>query len=583
MRRLLSVFAVLCLMAAFIFAAGFNPFSAVGAPPANDSIRGKVHVQHGSAAGVYVVAESTGLDPAVRKAVVADNGGKFEITGLPDDDYNLWVRGNCFEDSDPITARPSKKSQQIHLQNGDAEWTVPNKDDWNHRWACSDITSSNVSGLEVAWTRDIAATTSYGAFASMPIIADGKMYIQDLNSNIAALDLETGQELWTIDYDEAVIGPNGLNLQDGVLYGVTRTTVFALDAADGSELWREDVLTDSRHFSIAPAVHDGRVYAGSITRANGGIIFALDAASGGTLWTFNTLLDPTVIPPNNPAGGVWYTPPVDLNGDVYYGTGNAYTTPRHNLENPDPILYTNSLLKLGGSSGSLEWYFQGVPNDFYDWDMQTAPLYIAEDEPIILGAGKMGYIYAFDPDDGTLMWKTSVGLHNGHDEDSLNALENPGSVVIEPPLEIAPGVYGGVETPMAYKDGVVYAAIANLATTLSDLDINYGGATGTFDFEGNTGEMVALDVSNGNILWTTDLPGMAFGAATISNDLVFTTSFDGQVFALSRSDGSIVWQDELPAVTNAPIVIAGDYLVTAASFPQDETGQAQLIVYKLGN
>ncbi|MAT39605.1 MAG: hypothetical protein CL946_08370, partial [Ectothiorhodospiraceae bacterium] len=137
--------------------------------------------------------------------------------------------------------------------------------------------------------------------------------------------------------------------------------------------------------------------------------------------------------------------------------------------------------------------------------------------------------------------------------------------------------------PMAYKDGVVYAAIANLATTLSDLDINYGGATGTFDFEGNTGEMAALDTSNGNILWTTDLPGMAFGAATISNDLVFTTSFDGQVFALSRSDGSIVWQDELPAVTNAPIVIAGDYLVTAASFPQDETGQAQLIVYKLGN
>ena len=583
MRRMLSMIAVLSVLAAFIFAAGFNPFSAVGAPPASDSIRGKVHVQHGSAAGVYVVAESTGIDPVVRKAAVADNGGKFEITDLPSADYKVWVRGNCFPDSAPITAKPAKKSYQIHIRNAKAGWTVPNKDDWNHRWACSGIKASNVNDLEVAWTRDINATTSYGAFAAMPIIADGKMYIQDLSSTIAALDLATGLEIWTRDYNEPVIGPNGLNLQGGVLYGVTRTTAFALNAADGSEIWRQPVLEGGRHFSIAPAVHDGRVYAGTITRANGGIIFALDAGTGATLWTFNTLLDPAVIPPNNAAGGVWYTPAVDLAGDVYYGTGNAYTTPRHNLENPDPILYTNSILKLGAGTGDLKWFFQGVPNDFYDWDMQTAPVYIAEDEPIVLGAGKMGYIYAFDPDDGTLLWKTSVGLHNGHDDDSVNALENPGSVVIVPPLEIAPGVYGGVETPMAYKDGVVYAAIANLATTLSDLDINYGGATGTFDFEGNTGEMAALDISNGNILWSTDLPGMAFGAATISNDLVFTTTFDGKVFALSRSNGSIVWQDELLAVTNAPIVISGNYLVTAASFPQDETGQAQLVVYKLGN
>jgi len=583
MRRMLSVAAVLSVLAAFIFAAGFNPFSAVGAPPADDSIRGKVHVQHGSAAGVYVVAESTGIDPVVRKVAVADNGGKFEITDLPDADYNVWVRGNCFPDSAPITAKPAKKSYQIHIRNARAEWTVPNKDDWNHRWACSDIKASNVGNLEVAWTRDITATTSYGAFAAMPIIADGKMYIQDLASNIAALDLETGQEIWTRNYNENVIGPNGLNLQDGVLYGVTRTTAFALNASDGSEIWRVPVLTGGRHFSIAPAVHDGRFYAGTITRANGGIIFALDAGTGSTLWTFSSLLDPTVIPPNTGAGGVWYTPAVDLAGDVYFGTGNAYTTPRFLLENPDPVLYTNSILKLDNATGGLEWYFQGVPNDFYDWDMQTAPVYIAEDEPIVLGAGKMGYIYAFDPSDGTLLWKTSVGLHNGHDDDSVNALENPGSVVIVPPLEIAPGVYGGVETPMAYKDGVVYAALANLATTLSNLNINYGGATGTFDFEGNAGEMVALDISNGSILWSTDLPGMAFGAATISNDLVFTTTFDGKVFALSRSNGSIVWQDELPAVTNAPIVISGNYLVTAASFPQDATGQAQLIVYKLGN
>ena len=58
----------------------------------------------------------------------------------------------------------------------------------------------------------------------------------------------------------------------------------------------------------------------------------------------------------------------------------------------------------------------------------------------------------------------------GPEERSTSWRYNEAKVRPPPPLEIAPGVYGGVETPMAYKDGVVYAALANLATTLSNLD-----------------------------------------------------------------------------------------------------------------
>ena len=122
---------------------------------------------------------------------------------------------------------------------------------------------------------------------------------------------------------------------------------------------------------------------------------------------------------------------------------------------------------------------------------------------MMVSAGKMGYVYAIDPANGKLIWKVPVGDHNGRDNDSRKALADPGSVTITPPIEIEPGVYGGVETNMAYQDGVVYAAISNLATTMSDLDVNYGGATGTFDYEGNEGEMVALDVKTGRVIWTT--------------------------------------------------------------------------------
>ena len=465
---------------------------------------------------------------------------------------------------------------------GPAEWRLPNGDLSNHRVADSRISSANVGDLEVAWTKDVSAMTRYGSFASMPIIANGTVYLHDLASNVTAVDVATGATKWTKAYDEPVIGPNGLNLQGGTLYGVTATSVFALNAADGTELWRAKPVTGAP-LTGAPAVHGGQVYAGTITRAGGGLVFALDARTGATRWTFNTLKDPSVVPPGTPAAGVWNTPLVDPKGDVYFGTGNAYTTTRFLLENPTPLLYTNSLLKLSSKIGGLKWHFQAVPNDWYDWDLQLSPMWIPHQKrPMIVTAGKMGYIYAIDPSSGKLIWKVPVGDHNGRDNDSRKALANPGSVTITPPIEVQPGVYGGVETNMAYEDGVVYAAIANLATTLSDLDVNYGGATGTFDYEGNSGEFLAIDVKSGRVLWTTQLPTMAFGAATVSNDLVFTTTFDGTVYAFSKKDGSIVWQDKLPTRTNAPLTIAGDTLVTAASYPAEPGQVPKIVAYRLG-
>ena len=78
------------------------------------------------------------------------------------------------------------------------------------------------------------------------------------------------------------------------------------------------------------------------------------------------------------------------------------------------------------------------------------------------------------------------------------------------------------------------------------------------------------------------LPAMALGAATISNDLVFTTTFDGKVVALSKEDGSIIWQGDLPTRTNAPLTIAGDTLVTAASYPEQPGQTPKIVAYRLG-
>jgi mono/diheme cytochrome c family protein len=131
---------------------------------------------------------------------------------------------------------------------------------------------------------------------------------------------------------------------------------------------------------------------------------------------------------------------------------------------------------------------------------------------------------------------------------------------------------------MAVADGVVYVPVANLASVWKTRDTGLGAA----NFGEGTGEMLALDLATGKVLWDTKLPQMVDGDATVANDLVFTTTFNGRLIALDRSDGAIVWKKKLPAFTNAPVAIVGDTLITAASFPGGKGQTTEVIGFRLG-
>jgi mono/diheme cytochrome c family protein len=105
---------------------------------------------------------------------------------------------------------------------------------------------------------------------------------------------------------------------------------------------------------------------------------------------------------------------------------------------------------------------------------------------------------------------------------------------------------------------------------------------GSANFGEGKGELLALDLATGHVLWDTKLPQMADGDATVVNDLVATTTFDGYLVALNRSDGSIAWRQKLPAFTNAPVAVDGDSLVTAASFPGGKGQTTEVIAFRLG-
>jgi outer membrane protein assembly factor BamB len=458
------------------------------------------------------------------------------------------------------------------------EWPSPNQNLYNTRVAHSTIASTNVSKLGIAWTIPLQGRGPTGSDVANPVIANGIAYLQDGASNVIAVQDATGRVLWTHQYNSPDYGPNGVTFANGRIYGVTDCGVFALDAQTGQQVWYNTQLaTGQVRFDIAPQVANGKVFVSSALTFGGGIIYALDAATGARLWSFQTVVDKVGQQLKATAGGAWDAMLIGPDNSVYAGIGNPYLSLQEAQATPSRELYTDSIVKLNQTTGQLEWYYQAFPNDFHDWDLQISPIFTTvAGRPVVLAAGKGGVVFAFDAASGQLLWKTSVGIHNGHDNDDQLALD--GTLHLQTPYTLEPGEAGGVETNMAAANGVVYVPVDNLPETIAAA----ADPVGTSNFFQGKGEMVAIDIATGKLLWATQLPQLLFGGATVSNDLVFTTTFTGELTALSRQDGSVVWTAQLPAGSNATLAIVGNTLLAGAGIPLKATEHPEVVAYRLG-
>jgi outer membrane protein assembly factor BamB len=484
------------------------------------------------------------------------------------------------------------------------DWPLPNKDYANTRATKdSSINSSNVSTLGVAWVHTVpTGTSTFGSISTTPIIMNNTVYIGDLGNNIFALDLATGQQKWQTVYNVANVGPSGAAVGYGKVFTSIGPYEFAaLDANTGKEVWRTTLIDVAKNPSqgvngidMQPTVYDGLVYistvpgnAGAFYAGGGmGTIYALEEQTGKIIWSFNTVQDTGLWghPEINSGGGCWYSPAIDTQTGLSFfdianpapfpgqpkATGIAQNWPS-GTSRPGPNLYTNSVLALDHSTGKLKWYNQVWPHDISDYDLQISPMlatanYGGVQQNVIIAAGKMGRVYCINRDTGALLWDVEVGTHNGNDE---SATWPSGTITV------IPGIFGGVETPMAYADGVVYIAANNLAVDYTD-----GLTLKVHPFGENTGNMVAIDINTGHILWNVPLSSGAYGAATVVNDLVFTGTFDGVLHAFLRDTGKEVWTYKAPAGVNAWPAFSGDMMVWPIAGPG---GPSSVIGFKLGS
>jgi glucose dehydrogenase len=468
------------------------------------------------------------------------------------------------------------------------EWPMGNKDYANTRAALNaGIDSSNVSNLGIAWTYDIQGVAGWGAAASAPLIANGIVYFQDLASNVVALDLASGEVLWEWLPRQAVLGPNGPGLGYGKIFAQDgENSVHALDLATGEPLWQTALeLGAGTH---QPYVFNGRVFtavsAGAVIKnmvghvearrgyhgGTSGIAYALDQGTGELIWNFVAVEEGFWGNPQvNSGAGIWYPPAIDIEtGMSYWGTGNPAPFPGtlefpNASSRPGPNPYANALIALD-ETGNLVCYHLAKPFDLFDLDYQLSPILTTaqingQSREIVINSGKLGHVFAYDRHTCEVLWDTPVGEHLN---DTL--LEIPP----DEEILVMPGVWGGVEAPMAYAEGTLYLFTANLPTPYTATGFDAEDATeavanvsGRTLLDTGTGEMVAIDVNTGEILWVTEFDRVGFGGATVVNDLVFTALLDGEVVALSRADGSIVWSWQAPGGIISWPSVAGDTMV----------------------
>jgi hypothetical protein len=219
------------------------------------------------------------------------------------------------------------------IATAEEEWPLAHHDYNNSRTASNgNIFADNVSTLGIAWSFDISANQTIVPPAGSPLIFEGTVYYQDLQSNVYALNAFSGSLIWLREYNQPLQGPNGPAIGYGKIYvHVGNNSLHALDLNSGEELWTtplqghagshqpsvygELILTSTRQVDAQPETGQ---------QSQSGWFYAIHHESGEIVWQRPAVQEELWGDTEaNTRGGAWFSPAIDtLRGVSYWGTGN---------------------------------------------------------------------------------------------------------------------------------------------------------------------------------------------------------------------------------------------------------------------
>jgi quinohemoprotein ethanol dehydrogenase len=327
-----------------------------------------------------------------------------------------------------ITPAPFYTGAQLSQYAGN-DWPTIGGDLQDDRYSTlNQITPSNVTGLKVAWTKDMGVCAANVQVAACPgqeanaVVQNGIMYIADSKSDVWAMDATTGNILWSYvpTFDPGFnIGSGGrqpgVTLGQGLVFlGQRDGKVVALNQGDGSIAWTASAGPWQKgiRLSETPIYLNGEVIEGNSGGDGGSIsaaMMAFNATTGALLWSWS------IIPAHNQPGGntwpwsgvhsnygggaMWENPSVDAkNNLVIFGTGNPVPW---NSRGPGEDLWANSIVALDTNTGALKWAYQTVHHDLWDSDLPNGTIMYdatisGKTVPVVADVTKFGWTWVLN-------------------------------------------------------------------------------------------------------------------------------------------------------------------------------------------
>ena len=341
------------------------------------------------------------------------------------------------------------------------EWPFVGAEQSHTKYSTADeITSANIGGLKIVWKwrPNEHALKRYGTrpgrFQATPVMVGNVLYLSTMYTRVAALDAQTGAELWIFDPKAYEGGPRGARpggLQHrGIAYWTdgddtrvflnSRDRLYAIDAATG-ELdvgfgESGSVLLTAGHGrpvsrfefdqTSPPVVFEDLVIVGSrvpdqLQRKfdTPGTVQAFDARTGKRRWVFFTIPQSS-----NDFGAdtweeeswrytghanVWGLMSIDVERGLLYVPTSTPSSDYWGGRRVGANLFADSLVCLDARTGKRQWHFQAVHHGVWDYDLAAAPNLATitvdgREIDAVAQVSKQGFTYVFDRVTGAPVW-----------------------------------------------------------------------------------------------------------------------------------------------------------------------------------
>jgi len=396
---------------------------------------------------------------------------------------------------------------------------------------------------------------------------DGKIFLQQADTTLVALDARTGKVVWSVKNGNPKIGETNTNaphvFKDKVITGISggefgvRGRLIAYDIKTGKRDWiawstgpDQDLLVDPQKTmtwtdgKMAPIGKD------SSLKSWQGDQWKL---GGGTTW-----------------GWYSYDPKLNL---LYYGTGNPGTW--NPAQRPGDNKWSMSIFARDLDTGMAKWVFQMTPHDQWDYDgineMPLVDLTIkGKKVPALVHFDRNGFAYTLNRETGELLvaqkfdptinWATSVDMKTGRPV--VNKQYAPGYTGPDVNVKnICPAALGAKdEQPSSWDPKLHWFMVPtnHVCMNYEPFQIEYTagqpyvGATLTMfptpNSHGGMGNFIAWDPVQGKIMWSDpERFSVWSGALTTAGDVVFYGTLEGYLKAVDPKTGKELWKFKMPS------------------------------------